>query len=323
MAHEVETLAYYDGADQNNGITLERYVPWHGIGTKCSHAMSSQEALELGGLDWNVIPKQIYDENGNAIPNYIANTRDSDGSVLGIVSEKYSIVQNRQALAFTDALLDMNATYDTVGSLKNGKIVFLNANLPATNILGDEIVPYLVFCNTHDGSGAVKVALSPIRTVCANTLNLALSQAKRTWTCKHMGNIDNKLWEATHTLQLANKYMDELRINLEKLAEVKISEDEIFAIISDMFATPEKASERVVANAQKAKSEFMIAYYMPDIAKFRGTAAGLINAASDWVAHAAPQRNTSTYAERNFEKVVFGHPIFDKIVAQCMARVEK
>lgn len=323
MAHLVETMAYNSDADINNGIVMERMVPWHGLGTPCGHAMTSQEALELGGLDWNVVPKQIYDENGNAIPNYIANTRDSDGSVLGIVSEKYSIVQNRQALAFTDALLDHEARYDTVGSLKNGKMVWLNAHLPATKILGDEIVPYLLFVNTHDGSGAVKVCTVPVRTVCNNTLNLALSQAKRSWTCKHMGNIEDKIWEATHTLQLANKYMEELRVNMEKLAEVKISEDEIYHIVSEMFSVPEKASERVAANAQKAKQEFMVAYFMPDITKFRGTAAGLVNAAADFVDHAAPQRNTSTYAERNFEKVVFGHPIFDKIVANCMARVGK
>ena len=319
MAHEVESMVFYNEADQNNGVG--RFVPWHGLGTPCDHAMSSAEALDLAGLNWKVISKPIYTKEGIEIPGYIANTRDSDGSVLGIVSNKYSIVQNDQAFAFTDALLDHEAKYTTAGSLKNGKLVWLLAELPKTKILGDEIAEYLMFANTHDGSGAVKVCMTPVRVVCNNTLNMALSSAKRTWTCKHMGSMENKLWEATHTLQLANQYMEELRINAEKLAEVRISQDEVHKIVSDMFSTPEGASERIVANAAKAKQEFMVAYYMPDIKQFLGTGWGLVNAASDFVSHAAPQRNTSTYAERNFEKVVFGHPIFDKIVETCMSRV--
>lgn len=319
MAHEVESMVYYNEADQNNGV--ERFTPWHGLGTPCEHAMTSKEALELAGLNWKVESKPIYTKEGIEIPGYIANTRDSDGSVLGIVSNKYSIVQNEQAFAFTDALLDNEARYSTAGSLKNGKLIWLLAELPRTKILGDDIAQYLLFANTHDGSGAVKCCMVPTRVVCNNTLNLALSQAKRTWTCKHMGSMDNKLWEATHTLQLANKYMEELKVNAEKLAEVKISQDEVHKIVSDMFATPEDASERVIANAAKAKQEFMVAYYMPDIQQFRDTAWGFVNAAADFVDHASPQRNTSTYGERNFEKVVFGHPIFDKIVANCMARV--
>lgn len=318
MPANVETMFY-----TNVTAAGARYAPWHGLGVSVDKALTSKEALEAAGLNWRVISKPIYTKEGIEIPGYIANTRDSDNSVLGIVSDKYSIVQNEDAFAFTDALLDMEARYVTAGSLKNGRSVWLLAELPRTKILGDEVDQFLVFSNTHDGSGAVKVACTPIRVCCQNTLNLALSTARRNWTCKHMGNIDNKLWEATHTLQLANKYMEELRINAEKLAEVKISQDEVMQIVSDMFATPEGASERIVSNAAKAKQEFMVAYYMPDIEQFRGTAWGLTNAAADWVAHAAPQRNTATYAERNFEKVVFGHPIFDKIVANCMARVNK
>lgn len=318
MAANVETMFY-----TNVTAAGERYAPWHGLGVEVDKALNSKEALEMSGLNWKVISKPVYTKEGIEIPGYIANTRDSDNSVLGIVSNKYSIVQNEDAFAFTDALLNMEAKYVTAGSLKNGKSVWLLAELPRTNILGDDVDEFLVFSNTHDGSGAVKVACTPVRVCCQNTLNLALSTAKRSWTCKHMGKMEDKLWEATHTLQLANKYMEELRINAEKLAEVKISQDEVYQIVSEMFSVPESSSERVAANAQKAKTEFMVAYYMPDIKQFQGTAWGLVNAAADWTSHASPQRNTSTYAERNFEKVVFGHPIFDKIVANCMARVGK
>ena len=302
MAHEVETMAYV------------REKPWHGLGTQVQEAMTSEEALVLGGLDWTVESKPVFTESGIQIPGYIANTRSSDNSILGIVSDKYRIVQNKDAFKFTDEIVGGDVRYETAGSLRNGKSVFLLARLPAESIIGDEVVPYLCFSNTHDGTGAIKVAMTPIRVVCNNTLNLALSTAKRTWTCRHMGRIEDKLEEATETLGLANKYMKALSERADQLAHTSISDAEIHRIVEEMFPVNTEDSERIQANVRKARDEFMVAYYMPDIAKFRGTQWGVANAMTDFVAHASPQRNTATYAERNFERVVFGHPMLDAIM---------
>lgn len=66
----------------------------------------------------------------------------------------------------------------------------------------------------------------------------------------------------------------------------------------------------------------MVAYYMPDIEKFRNTAWGILNAASDWMSHSSPQRNTSTYQERNFERIIYGHPILDALFKKVGAGVQ-
>lgn len=76
------------------------------------------------------------------------------------MSDKYKVVQNEEAFAFTDTLLGGGVTYDTAGSLQEGRKVWLLAKLPQRYIIsGDEITPYLVFSNSHDGSGAIKVAM--------------------------------------------------------------------------------------------------------------------------------------------------------------------
>lgn len=315
MAHEVETLAYV--SNESNG----RFVPWHGLGTPVSEYMTSAEALEAAGLNWNVEARPVYTDNGIKIPGYVANTRDSDNSVLGIVSDKYKIVQNVDAFAFTDKLIGPDCRYETAGSLRNGKSTFMLAKLPERMILGDKFDNYICFTNTHDGTGAVKVAMTPTRVVCMNTLNLALSTAKRTWTCKHMGKMEDKLHEAEVTLGLAEKYMDELAVVAERLANVSLNNDEIREIVAEMFPLNDDAPERTKANMQKAKTEFMVAYYMPDIEKFRGTAWGLLNGAADFVDHSSPQRNTSTYQERNFERIIYGHPILDALLKRVGAGV--
>jgi len=318
MAHEVETMFY------NYGKTEEehrRLVPWHGLGTPVEEAPTSADALKLAGLDWKVEGKPIFTDNGIRIPGYVANTRDNDGSVLGVVTEKYKIVQNEDAFAFTDSLIGGEVRYETAGSLRNGKSTFLLAKLPDTKILDDDFGQYLCFTNTHDGSGAVKVMMTPVRVVCNNTLNLALNTTKRMWTCKHMGSMKDKLHEAEETLGFAHKYMDNLAVVAERLANVSLRDEEIQAIVAEMFPMDENSSERTKANMQKAKQEFMVAYYMPDIEKFRNTAWGLLNATSDWMSHTSPQRNTPTYQERNFERIICGHPILDAIMKKVGAGV--
>lgn len=154
-----------------------REKPWHGLGTIVKEAPDSGEALRLAGLDWEVVQSPIFTNHGK-VEGYKANVRNTDGQVLGVVTDRYRVVQNTEAFAFTDALLGEGVHYETAGSLMGGRKVWLLARLPREFIIaGERISPYLVFSNTHDGSGAVRVAVTPIRVCCNNTLNLALTTA--------------------------------------------------------------------------------------------------------------------------------------------------
>ena len=82
-----------------------RETPWHGLGRIIMDAPASREALELAGLDWQVDSRNIYSGTGAMIPGYRANVRSTDDAVLGVVSDRYRIVQNEEAFQFTDDLL--------------------------------------------------------------------------------------------------------------------------------------------------------------------------------------------------------------------------
>ena len=189
-----------------------RVTPWHGLGTRVEEAPGSKEALVLAGLDWKVVQKPIVTEDGLPVNGFNANIRDRDSQVLGVVTNRYKVVQNEDAFAFTDKLLGEGVTYETAGSLQDGRRTWILAKLPQRYIIsGDEITPYLVFMNSHDGTGAIKAAMTPVRVVCQNTLNLALSTAKRSWSTNHTGDIKGKLEDARNTLLYADLYMGEDR----------------------------------------------------------------------------------------------------------------
>ena len=294
-----------------------REKPWHGLGTQVEEAPTSADALRLAGLDWTVQRKPIQVCGGRKVDNFFANVRSSDGAVLGVVSDRYRVVQNAEAFAFTDALIggEGQVHYETAGSLMGGRKIWLLAKLPDTEIVGDKTEPYLCFSNTHDGSGAIRVCMTPIRVVCNNTLNIALNGAKRAWSVRHTGDIQAKLQEARMCLDMANKYMDKLAVYADQMANKTVTDEQIAKILDEMFPATEDMSEREKRNATKAREEYMICYFAPDILKFKGTAWGALNAMSDMVGHTAPRRMTSNYQENNWGRIMDGHAMMDKMAS--------
>lgn len=302
MAANVESMFYV------------RETPWHGLGTRVQEALSSSEALIKAGLDWNVVQEPIYTETEELIEGYKANVRDSDRKVLGVVTDRYKVIQNQEAFAFTDELLGEGVRYETAGSLQGGKKVWLLAHMPHEYIIsGERISPYLLFSNTHDGSGAIKVALTPIRVVCQNTLNLALSQASRSWSMIHTGNIQNKLQEAKDTLFMAEKYMDNLGKEFETLRMQSMTDKQVMEYIETLLPIEDNATSQQKRNMKRLQEDMKMRYFdAPDLQDVGRNAYRFINAVSDFATHAEPLRKTANYKENLFSRTVEGHPLIDK-----------
>ena len=309
MSANVETMMYV------------RNKPWHGLGTLVPEAPTSADALRFAGLDWSVRQEPVYNARGGIINGYKSNVRDTDGSVLGIVGDRYKVVQNADAFNFTDDLIGGDVRYETAGSLRDGKQIWLLAKMPERKVAGDAVEPYLCFTNSHDGSGGLKVCMTPIRVVCNNTLNLALGSAKRIWSMRHTENIHERMQEARDCLGLADEYMAGLAVYADRAANTRLYDADVKAIVEELFPIAEQSSPREKATAEKCRREFMICYMAPDIKQFRNTAWGVINAASDLATHSMPHRNTKNYDENNWARVMDGHAIIDKTVRLAMAGV--
>lgn len=302
MAANVETMFY------------TREKPWHGLGTMVQEAPSSADALVLAGLDWSVIQKLIETEDGIPVPGFKANIRDSDGQVLGVVSDRYKVVQNTEAFAFSDELLGEGVTYETAGSLQNGRRTWLLARLPQRYIIsGDEITPYMVFMNSHDGSGSIKAAMTPIRVVCQNTLNLALGTAKRSWSTNHTGNISGKMEDARNTLLYAERYMAELGQAVDQMNRRKLSDRQVYEYIDALFPILENPTEQQKKNIIRMKEDLKIRYFdAPDLKHVGKNAYRFVNAVSDFATHAKPLRERANYRESLFARTIDGNAMIDR-----------
>jgi len=300
------------GLYENDWMLSTKQRPWHGIGTVVQDAPTSEDAIRIAKLNWTVEQFPIY-ANGKEIAGMFANVRSDTNETLGVVRNRYKIVQNNEAFNFVDGIVgndEVECRYETAGSLFNGRRIFLLVKLPNKNLLGDEVENYLFFTNSHDGSSALTAGISNVRVVCNNTLQMAIKGADRIWRCKHTTNIEGKKQQAKEALGLAVKYMDKMGEVAEEMASKKISKDSFVLMLSDKL---QEMNYNPKAEEQVTERILTIYDQKDDLQNFKGSAWGFYNATADLISNTLPLRRTSLYEQKKLEKFFDGNKLLNAV----------
>ena len=294
MAHELES---------DKSFASYRTPAWHGLGTVFEEEVNTKQMLELAHLDnWNVRLEEI------AIPEtfssdkshyFVTRTNPFDktqNDVLGVVGERYHTLQNEDLFDFADAILDGGGRWETAGSLKGGRQVFGSLALERETVLdpsgvSDKINTYLLVNTSHDGSVAIQASVTPVRVVCANTLNMALGSlkgkngVKQTFKVRHTQTANGKVQAAREALNIANAYMDEFDIMAKELFEREITKAKFDEIVLAAYPVPEENKKGALSKWQ-TKTELIEDIYGGQFNHMiSGTAWGAFNALTerlDW-----------------------------------------
>jgi phage/plasmid-like protein (TIGR03299 family) len=255
MAHEIET--------QNGKASFAsfREPAWHGLGTVFTEEKTTSEMLAAANLNgWNVrledleTPSHLTSDKNY---QYVLRTNPTDNSqtdILGVVGERYHVMQNEDLFSFGDNILDGGGRWETAGSLKGGRVVFGALALERETVLdpngvADKIKTYLLINTSHDGSIAIQASITPVRVVCANTLNIALNTTKRkggvkqSFKIRHTQTASGKVAVARETLGMAHKYMDSFDLMAKAMIETEVSAQQFNDIILAAYPKPEKDSK--------------------------------------------------------------------------------
>jgi phage/plasmid-like protein (TIGR03299 family) len=309
MAHEIESFASL------------REPAWHGLGTVFTEEKTTAEMLSTANLsNWNVrledveIPSHLASDKSYqyVIRNNPFDTEQTD--VLGVVGQRYVPLQNEDLFSFGDNILDGGGRWETAGSLKGGRVVFGSLALERETVLdpdgvADVVKTYLLVNTSHDGSIAIQASITPVRVVCANTLNLALKgKAKQSFKIRHTQTANGKVQIAREALGLANKYMDEF----DKMAHAMIQQDVDAKLFNDIllaaYPKPEKDSKGAVKKWENKIDTINDIYTGQFNGMIAGTAWGAFNALTeriDWYRSARGGNNESILAGASgFDPVV-------------------
>ena len=291
MAHMLEQYG-----DMASFASL-RQPAWHGLGTVIDEAVSTQEMLDLAHLSgWNVRLETV-DLPGRSHRDYFATVRtnpfDGGTDVLGVVGERYKVLQNEELFTFGDALLD-GGRWETAGSIKNGTVVFGSLALDRTTELdpsgrGDKVNNYLLVHTSHDGSLAIQASVTPVRVVCQNTLNMAVGYkgkgAKQSFRIRHTQTVQGKVQAAREALGLANQYLDAFdKIAAEMIAK-EINDQKFFDIITTIYPKPEENVKGAMTKWENKIDTLNTIYNGETCVNIKGTAWGAYNALTerlDW-----------------------------------------
>ncbi len=276
MSAEVESIAW----------TGE--PPWHQMGKYVPENLSPDEMQKAAELDWSVEKIPLRYEFGGKPFNteQFALIRSSDGCMLDIVkSENWEPVQNHQAFEFFERFVRHNhMSMEVAGSLRDGKLVFVLAKMNQAFHVGsgteDQTDGYLLFTNPHQYGRAVDIRLTPIRVVCMNTLQLALTSASNALVkYNHRHKFDVR--EAQSVFQAFLSTLDEYRDTAQFLADKPYEEqalqryfDECFPYIPNMHTRSPQPNGRS-ANAERA---FRIVETQPGARYSQGTWWNALNA---------------------------------------------
>jgi phage/plasmid-like protein (TIGR03299 family) len=308
MAHEMGEL--------DSAMYGSNEAAWHGLGTVVTGQPSAADAIRLACLEWQVGKTDLYilDDNGNPI---VVNDNsaiirldlpaDDVRRVLGVCGSRYEPVQNAECFGIADALVGQGgARFETAGSLRNGKIVYMTAVLPdAMKVQDDILSKYLLITSSHDGSGALVCLYTPVRVVCHNTLTLALKGKGNRVSIRHTKSATDRMEEAKRILQGAESAFSDYGMQLLAWAQKRVSEQFATAYLKCLFPSDKTRGSNI---RQSIYDLFSGKQRGADQDAVRGTAYGLLNSVVEWADHNRSVRKTDGRldSECRFESSLLG-----------------
>jgi len=284
MAHNLEM-------DKNGKASFaSTEKAWHNLGVIVDKAMTSDEAIKLANLDYTVEIKPLFAEIEGVgkieVPNKFATVRTDKNLALGVVGNRYTTVQNKDAFKFFDEIVGgKHAMFETAGVLGIGERIFVSAKMPdVIRIAGtDDLTEvYVILTSSHDGSGSIIAAVTPIRVVCQNTLNAALKNTVSRVCIRHTSSAEGRLAEAHKLLGISHNYITDVNEMFNSLATKTVTDAQVKKLVEELFKSEKDDSTRI-NNIREA----VLASYFSGVgqSKIIGSAWGAYNGITHYLDH--------------------------------------
>lgn len=292
MSHELTTRA--DGRVEFAYLASDG-TPWHGLGQALEDGTSLDAWREAAGMNWKIkrgIVRYNTEFNGGQVdlPDQHVLFRSDNKAPLGIVSKRYQVVQPGDVVEFfRDIAKAGGLELSAAGTIYGGKRFWATAKIgeasPAS--LADKIGGYILISTSADGSLATEVRRTTVRTVCKNTLQMAMADAKASIKVSHRSVFDPD--SIKEFMGLNNAAWDAFRHTVTKLANVDMIEEEAADMAAAIFGNTDKVRE--TAGFKKVLSLFNGEGMGATMDGVLGTRWGLLNAVTEYADHHVRARN--------------------------------
>jgi hypothetical protein len=291
MAHELTT--HVDGRVEFAYLASDG-TPWHGLGQALEDGTSLDAWRVAAGMDWKIKRGIVryntsFEGNQQELPDQHVLFRSDTKAPLGVVSKRYQVVQPGEVVEFfRDIARAGGLELSAAGTIYGGKRFWATAKIgeAAPTSVADTIGGYILISTSADGSLATEVRRTTVRTVCKNTLAMALGdQASVRVTHKSVFDPD----QVKEFMGLNTAAWDAFRHNVTRLANIELLEEEAGVITAGVLGNGEKVRE--TAGFKKVLSLFSGEGMGAQMDGVMGTRWGLLNAFTEYSDHWARARS--------------------------------
>lgn len=313
MAHQISTVTI-NGKSVVEAMYANKPA-WHRLGVVFddggNEAPNSEQTIKLAHLDWTVDKRKLVDMDGHDSGSF-GNYRTDTNDCLGVVSDRYTVLQNIEAFTFLDSLVeDVEMTYESAFALNGGRQICLLARISEVDeyVPGDHGLRYIMLRTSHDGSTEIDMVPTSVRVVCANTIKLAMVSDKKL-SVRHSGNIKDRLEQAKHYLAMFSNQFTLYNAQAAELYKMKYTEATKQKFLDELFPVPE--SDKAKTRHFRKVNEFNISLEHPsnNIAGMNGTYWQLVNSLSYAIDHGEYfdqyRGDTLSKRENKFTSTIFG-----------------
>ncbi|HQZ66361.1 MAG TPA: DUF932 domain-containing protein [Planctomycetaceae bacterium] len=297
MAHDIATT------NGKPAIAFFGDTPWHGLGTQLNEPANAEQAIQAAGLDYRVDLQEMTTPKGIVVPSRKAVVRSDTDAVLGVVSDSYAPIQNRDCFSFLDSVVSTGELkYHTAGALGNGEKVWMLAKLPGEIRLKDSedvTEQFLLLSNSHDGRSALRVFFTPIRVVCANTLGAAERRGQGSGvSIVHKGDVRTRTAEARELLGLASRFYSQTAQLADALASYYPTTGELQHYFEQIYPDRDGSANSRARNVREQLLHLFEHGRGQNIPETRLTAWSAFNAVTEFVDHHRSSRGESDAARK-------------------------
>jgi phage/plasmid-like protein (TIGR03299 family) len=196
--------------------------------------------------------------------------------------------------------LDSEAKIESVGTLMNGRVCFLNVRMDERRVKGDDspVVSRLMYYNPL-GMGSYSVCAHSVRIVCMNTLKMAESQGAANKTLqrfRHTKGAADKIGDALAELAGVKSGIEEHFEMLNALSGTTFDSAKVQQFLEVFVPIADGGSKHATTLAQKARDALLARFEVGQDLKKKHTAYGMLQAVTYVLDHDEPKRGNDTIA---------------------------
>lgn len=281
-------------------MTTTRTATWTNIGANITKATTVEEALKLSHLDYTVEKVPVFLQDGTPIPGAFCTKREDSNITYGVVGSQFEIVQNIEGFDFINSMVPEGLRFLKAG--ENHRFIYIIAQLPEFDLMGDKVAPHIIFQNSHSGSTTLKATIAPLRIICQNQFNLTFRKVANKISLRHTKSIKGKLHTAQEVLIRSSDYISEFQKEAILMAQNRVSKTQVDHLLDEVFEIKAEFNPTQVRRMEEKRDRFMAAYKAEDNQNFIGTQWGLVNAYTDFVTHKPLKKDTPQALENHFIK---------------------